>query len=222
VSYLVSFWAVWTVRTPLSPPARRGSRGPRGGLLAGPRWLWNHRPLRAAAPWLCCAGALFTPMGLLTLVLAAERGATPAEIGVLFTITGLGGLAGALATPWLLRRVSARSLLAGYGRTASAAAAALLGADSVWLLGVVGAVAFLPVPAVNALVYSRLAADVPDALHGSAVSAATQLTTLLHPVAPAVTGIALELAGSTARVLAGGALFVLLAAVAMVAVPSDR
>lgn len=213
LSYVVSFAAVCSLRTPLraDPPARRAFRAE---LVEGLRWLWGHRFLRDATLWLSAAGALFTSMGIVTLVLARGTGAAPAELGLMFTIAGLGGLAGALSTPWLLRRCPPGALLTGYGWVATAATFALLSAGSVWTLGIVGAVAFFPLPAVNALVLSRVAAEVPDALHGRVVSAVTQLTTLLHPVGSAAAGLAMQTAGPTGTVVGAGALFAVLAVVA--------
>jgi predicted MFS family arabinose efflux permease len=149
-----------------------------------------------------------------TIVLARELGASAAEIGVMFTISGAGGFAGALAAPWLLRHIGAGQVVVGYAWVATAATYALLAAQSVWLLGIVGAVAFFPVPTVNALVMAQVALNVPDALHGRVFSATTQLTTLLHPVGPAIAGLALQTMGSSTTVMLYGALFTLLALLA--------
>ncbi len=141
VSHLVSFCAVWTLRTPL-----RGTSGRGGGVWHGVRWLWRRPFLRTATLWLSCAGALFAAVGLITLVLAQERGATAAGTGLLFTVAGVGGLAGAFAAPWLVRRCPPRVLLAGYGWLATAATCLLLVDGPLWLFALAGAVAFFPVP----------------------------------------------------------------------------
>lgn len=205
LSYAVSFAAVATVRTPLTPADPRPMRRPlREELLQGLAWLWTQRFLRFVVVWLSGAGVLFTSLGLVTLVLARDLGATAAEIGLMFTVTGSGGLLGALAAPRLLRRISPTMVVLGYAWVASAATFLLLSAESVWALGLIGAIAFFPVPALNALVLSQVAARAPDALHGRAVSATVQLTTLLHPVGPTVAGIALELLGPSRTVFVYG------------------
>lgn len=207
-SYAVSFLTVRTVRSLPTPPRRR--RAFRAELTEGLRWLWGHRYLRGLTLWLSAAGVVFTSMGLVSLVLARDLGASPAQLGLVFTITGAGGLAGALAAPRLLR-LPPRAVVLGYAWLATAMTFALAAAGSVWMLGVLGAVAFFPVPAVNALLMSRVAADVPDALHGRVVTATVQLTTLLHPVGPLAAGIALETFGTTPTVLGYGVLFTVLA-----------
>jgi len=96
LSYAVSFAAVATVRTPLTPADPRPMRRPlREELLQGLAWLWTQRFLRFVVVWLSGAGVLFTSLGLVTLVLARDLGATAAEIGLMFTVTGSGGLLGA-------------------------------------------------------------------------------------------------------------------------------
>lgn len=215
LSYLVSFVAIATVRTPLSPDrAARPRQGLGRELLEGLRWLWEQQFLRAACLWLSAAGLLFPSLGLVTLVLATDLGAPPAQIGLAFTITGAGGLVGALLAPRLVARLSLSMLLAAYAWIAVAATFLLLLADSVWVLGVLGALAFLPVPAVNAAITARVMARAPDAIQGRAVSATTQLTTLLHPVGPAVVGVLLQAIGARPTVLLYGGAFVVLALLA--------
>ncbi len=178
------------------------------------RWLRAQPFLRAACLWLSAAGLLFTSLGLVTLVLATDLGAPPAQIGLAFTITGAGGLVGALLAPWLVARLSPSMLLAAYAWIAVAATFLLLLADSVWVLGLLGALAFLPVPAVNAAITARVMIGAPDAIQGRAVSATTQLTTLLHPVGPAVVGVLLQAIGARPTVLLYGGAFVVLALLA--------
>jgi predicted MFS family arabinose efflux permease len=214
LSYVISFLTVLTVRTNLRPDAPRDVPNFRAELMEGLHWLWTQRFLRNVTLWLSAAGVLFTSMGLVTIVLARDLGASAAEIGVMFTISGAGGFAGALAAPWLLRHIGAGQVVVGYAWVATAATYALLAAQSVWLLGIVGAVAFFPVPTVNALVMAQVALNVPDALHGRVFSATTQLTTLLHPVGPAIAGLALQTMGSSTTVMLYGALFTLLALLA--------
>lgn len=220
LSYLVSFLTVRTVR-PLPAEPRRSGRPLHTELTEGLRWLWHRRFLRAVALWLSAAGALFTSMGLVTVVLAQERGATPAEVGLMFTVVGLGGLAGAVTAPWLLRRHRPGVVLVGYAWVATVATYALLFTTSAVALGVAGAIAFYLVPAVNAIVMAEVVTRAPEALQGRAISATVQLTTLLHPVGPGLAGVALQLLGTTTTVTAYGTMFAILA-VLISALPAFR
>lgn len=218
VSYLASFAAVRSVRTPL--PAGRpgdGATAQRPDVLAGVRWLWRRPLLRAACLWLAVAGPVFASLGIVTVVLAAELGATPAQTGFAFTLSGAGGLLGAVVAPRVVERVRPRALLVAYAGLAATATAGLLAASSVWVVGLLGAVAFFPVPAVNAAVTGRVVAESPDALQGRTVAAATQLTTLVQPLGPVLVGLALDAAGTGPVVVTCAGVFVVLAVAALLA-----
>lgn len=215
VSYLVSFVAVLAVRTPLGDrPARAAFRRLGAELAEGLRWLWRQRFLRALCLWLAAAGVVFTSLGLVTVVLATDLGATPAQIGLAFTITGSGGLLGALLAPWVVRRVSTPVIVMVYAWVATAATFLLLQADSVWLVGLIGALAFVPVSAVNAALMSQVVTDAPDHIQGRAVSATIQLTALLQPAGPALAGLLIDLAGIRPSILVYGSATVVLAVTA--------
>ncbi len=211
-SYACSFVAVAAVRTRVP----QGSLPPSGSRLRqemgeGLRWLWRQPLLRYIVVWLSGAGMLFTSLGIVTLVIAVHLGATPAQIGLMFTISGAGGLAGALAAPALLRRISPAGVVIGYAWIVTAATFALLLVDSVWLLAVIGAAAFFPVPTINALVMSEVAHRAPGSILGRANSATIQLTTLFHPIAPVVAGGLLQAVGTSATLVVYGVGLALLA-----------
>lgn len=154
---------------------------------------------------------LFTSLGIVTLVIAHQLGATPAQIGLTFTVTGAGGLAGALAAPWLLRRTSPAVIVISYAWIATAATFTLLLVDSVWVLGLIGAAAFFPVPTLNVLVMAEVAQRAPEAILGRANSATVQLLTLFHPIAPVLAGLALETLGTFTTLVSYGVALALLA-----------
>ncbi len=192
VSYLVSLCCVLLVRTPLQdPPAERPARRPLAELLDGVRWIWGQPFLRALLLWFSGAGVVFSSLGLVTLVLARDRGASPAELGAMAAITASGAVAGALATPRLLRLVPPRRLVVGFSWLAVASTLLLLPARSPYLIGALGAAAFLLVPALNALAFTYVAEHAPDALQGRATSAGIQIASLAAPVGPLVAGLLL-------------------------------
>lgn len=65
----------------------------------------------------------------------------------------------------------------------------------------------------NAAIIAHVVAGAPDAISGQAVSATVQLTTLFHPLGPAVVGIFIDAAGTGAVITVYGAAFVALALV---------
>lgn len=211
-SYAISFFTVASIRTPLPPGKRPASRRRlRDELSEGLRWLWPEPFLRFVVVWFAAAGMLFSSLGIVTLVFAQHLGASPAQIGVMFTMTGVGGLSGALAAPALLRRLSPAAIVVGYAWIATAATLSLLLVGSVWALGVIGAAAFFPVPAINALIMSEVGQRAPAPMLGRASSATTQLATLFQPVGPTLVGIMLQALGIPSTIVIYGIGLALLA-----------
>lgn len=212
LSYAVSFLAVLTIRTPL-PAGRRShpEQRLRHELGEGLRWLWQQPYLRYVVVWLAGAGLLFSSLGIVTVVIAQQLDATPAQIGITFTIAGAGGLAGALAAPSLLRRAAPALIVTSFAWTSTAAVFSLLLVESVYLLGLVTAAANFLVPAVIALVMTEVAERAPEAILGRANSATVQILTLFNPAAPAVAGVALQTLGTNTTVVSYGLAFALLA-----------
>ncbi|MER7274957.1 MFS transporter [Dactylosporangium sp. NPDC000244] len=218
VSYLVSLLCVAGIRTPLRAP-RRPDPGPDRvsgtEMLAGVRWLWRHRFLRATLLWSAAVAVVYSSMGLLVVVLAHQRGAGPGGIGVMLGMGGVGGLLGAVAAPWLLRRLSARAVVLGFGWCGAASVGLLLVAGSPWTMGALAAVAYFPAPALVAGIQARIATEAPDALLGRVSSAASQLAAVATPAGPLLAGLLLGLAGAVATVWCYASVMVLLAVVAM-------
>jgi MFS family permease len=103
LTYLVSAACLGRIRGAReAPPAPRGE----GGLTDGLRWVAAHR-----TPALLLAGvATLSLCQTLTATLfvlygTTELGLSPATIGAVFTVFGLGGLAGAYAAPRAVRRI---------------------------------------------------------------------------------------------------------------------
>src|SRR4051794_34491212 len=208
LSYLCSLLAILTVRTPLREEAVERGRF-RAETIDGMRWLWRRPFMRSLLTWLALCTLAFGAIGLVILVLARDRGASSVQLGLMFAITSGGGVAGSLAAPWLLRRLSARALVLAFGWTCAATMLLLLPARSPYLIGALGAAAFFFGPAVTSIVFATIAAEAPDRLQGRAVSGAIQISSLTAPGAPILGGALLALlspdqAGAIYRGLLGG------------------
>ena len=123
ISYLLSAFAIWRVRDSevLADPAKRESL-PRE-IAAGLTFVFSHTLLRRIVGTTGAANFF----GVLTATLEAILilrilGFSPATLGIIFAIGAAGGLLGAIATPWITRRI-------GEG-TAVAVSAVLLGVST--------------------------------------------------------------------------------------------
>lgn len=147
-------------------------------------------------------------------MIARERGASPVEIGALFTISAVGGLAGALATPALVQRLHPVVLLRTAVVVDVVATLAVLGLTSPYAIGAVGAAAFLLVPSVNAVLLGEVARRCPDDVVGRAQATVGTALAVAAPVAPVLVGLVMEEAGPAAGIAGCAAAFFVLAVAA--------
>jgi predicted MFS family arabinose efflux permease len=214
ISYLVSLGCVLSVKSPLDDPRDETPRRLVAEVFDGIRWLWTQPFLRALLGWLALGGIPFAGLGLVILVLARDRGASPAALGVMWSMTAAGGVIGAFATPWLLRNVRPRLLVVTAAWVLAVAVGLLYVTHSPYLIGALGGSTLLLTPAINALLFSSIAVGAPDRLQGRATSAAIQLTSLTAPLGPLVAGLVLGAVGPPHAVLVYAAAIGVLAAVA--------
>ena len=164
----------------------------------------------------------FASVGLILVVLARDRGASPSEIGAMYTLSAGGGFAGAWAAPALHRRLSGPVILRTAAWLDAAAAAALLWPRSPYLIGIIGALAFFLVPATNTVIFGLLSQTCPDHLVGCAYAAATLLISAAAPVAPIVAGAVLDSYGPETSIVVCALLFAGLAVAAgLIPTPPD-
>ena len=213
VSYLVSLVCVASVRAPLGD-GRRSEAHPLADVFTGLRWIWAQRFLRTLLLWFVGVGVVFNSLGLVVLVLARDRGASAAQLGVAFALTAAGGVVGALATPYLLRRLRPVTLVVSSAWISTATAFLLLAADSPYAIGALGGVAFLLVPAVNAIAFAAIAEGAPDELQGRVTSAGIQLASLGAPVGPLLAGVLLGALGPSRAIVVYGCALIVLALIA--------
>lgn len=215
-SYLISALFVTLLR------AVGGLRAPRDAerdpllraAAAGWRWLRRQPFLLTATFWLSALNAVFGAVGLALIVFAQDRGASPAELGAMYTISAAGAFLGAILTPAVQRRLRPARILQLAALVDAAATFALLPVRSPYLIGLIGAAAFFLAPAATAALFGELSRRCPDELVGRAQSTMTFATGMFAPLAPAAVGAVIDQAGATTGVLGCALAFTLLAAAA--------
>lgn len=186
----------------LSVPAARGRPVSGMGTQGAWRWLVRERFLLSAASWMAALTATFGAVGLIVLVLAHERGATSPEIGLMYSISGAGGLIGALLTPAIQRRLIPTTVFRFAAFIDAMAVVALLPLRSPVLIGACGAAAFFTAPVVSASLFGELSRRVPDEMVGRVQASVGLLVALLAPIAPPVIGVIVDGAGPTVGAVA--------------------
>jgi predicted MFS family arabinose efflux permease len=216
VSYLASLVTLLFIRTPF-----QGERAPERErfhreIAEGLRWLWRQSFLRATALLVAGSNFVFQAMVLVVIVLAQDRGASSALIGLLLGMMGAGGLIGAAVAPWVNRHIPARTVVIG----ANWVWAGLLPLVAVvpWplALGVLaGAMAFVG-PAWNVVISSYSLRLTPDRLRGRVRGVQGLIAWGPIPLGSLIGGLLLQWLGGVTATLAFAAVMLLIAVAASV------
>ena len=115
LSYLASMAGLLLIRTRFQS---RADRYPREGqmisdIVTGLVWLWRQPVLRDTTVVVAGSNLLFQAVVLMVIVAARDLGASPAMVGLVLAGSGAGGVLGALAAPFVQRRLSMTRVVIG-------------------------------------------------------------------------------------------------------------
>ncbi len=213
LSYLAAALGSGLIRTPLGPD--RDDDTPhepmRRQLAEGWQFIRSNDYMRFITAWVPIVNALFMVLFLLVLALVRHRGGGPIAIGEANAIAAIGGLTGALCTPWLVRRVRGRTLviLASWVLATGAVTAAFV--PKPWQIGAVFGVALVMAAPLYSVLESRQVQMVPDDLIGRVSTLFTFLNVGLLWIAPIVAGLLADYFSPTTAEVVGGAVLAALA-----------
>lgn len=208
-TFVVAAGFVAAIRRPLTPPARDTS-APSGVLKEiqhGILFLWRDKRLRAMAVANLLNCLLLSPIVLLmTAVGRIQLNLDASVLGLIISGGALGGLAGALLTPYIRDRLSARATMICAGGAWIAASLVLAAWPSVWGIIASWALFSLFMPVYFSTLYAYRVLLVPDGLQGRVNSAYRLLAQGGTPLGALLGGISIERFGSqtTALVFAVG------------------
>jgi MFS family permease len=188
-------------------PARTDQRGHLGTDIAeGLSWVWGQRPIRVTALCAVALNLFFTAFYLVEIVRARVHGVPAGEIGVMAAMLGAGGLLGALAAPYLTRKLSPHAAIAGVFWVLTALMPVAIVISNGYLIGVLFLVMALLPPTANTTIISQQLLLTPDEKRGRMSSVIGLLTGVAGAVGPMLGGFVIELFTSRTAVLvcAGG------------------
>lgn len=218
VSYAVSIATLALIKTEFRSAPSPAERHLGREIADGLRWLWQ-RPLIRYMAFLTGGGNLaMAAVPLIVIVLAKQSGAGDAQIGVAFSIGGIGGIVGSLVGGQIQKRFSFGRVIGVYVWGEVLLLALLAVAPGYILIGVVFALMSMTAPIYNVVQFSYRLALIPDALQGRVNSTFRLLAFGLMPLGAALSGWVIERFG----VLDAVAAFTLWLAVLAVATTFNR
>ncbi|WP_460068178.1 MFS transporter [Streptomyces sp. YKOK-I1] len=198
----------------------QGERPDRPGDLRreigeGLTWVWRHRFMRAAVGLIAGSNILFQVLSLALVLIVKESGGSPATIGLIGVVSGLGGIAGAFTGAWWLKRLSPGTLVTG---TLAVWALLMLPVGLVTGVPVIGAL-FAGMSFAGALL--NVAAGVyqvqitPDAMQGRVTSVFALIGSGMNSAGALAGGLLLAAFGTTPTVLGVAAAMAVMAVTAV-------
>ncbi|MCC7371902.1 MAG: MFS transporter [Chloroflexi bacterium] len=136
-TFMVSVLALLGIRTPFQASRpRAGQAGIMQSIRDGLHYVWREYAIRMLMVLNTVHRFGFAPVMLTVVVLARQDlGFEPAQIGLLFSVAGSGGLSAAAITPWLRRRIPVGWHMIGIVGVHALALALVTVSSSVLLIG---------------------------------------------------------------------------------------
>ena len=214
VSYAVSMFFVWRLRTPLQPEQRPEARRLLPDLGRGWTELARNAFLRSKTVYSAVTNLAVSALVYTVIISHAEDSIV---LGVALSAAAGSGLLGALASPFLMRRLPLRTLLVGVALLRGAALAAATWTGEPLLFAATLTLVMFAGPVVNAALSTATVLYVDAEVLGRASSSSAFISSVLQPVAPLLAGVLLSV-WSPALVqwtLTGGFVFVALCALVL-------
>jgi len=201
ISYAVSVVTLTRIRTDLRPQPREGApTRPVQQVKEGYRFIWSRPFFRTLLVWSAMSNLLVNACFFIVTMRLIREHYAPAQIGLVSTFAGIGGILGALAAPYVIDRLRTGTLT-----VAVAWMCVLPLVPLVWWTTPAGACAavfllLLLNPAGNAGIGSYRASVTPDDLQGRVGSAMGFVSMGVMPFAPLLGGLMLGGLGGTGAV----------------------
>ena len=211
LTYCVSIASLLRVKAPFRVEAAPPKRDLRHEVAEGLRWLWANPLIRYMAFLTGGLNVINAAMPLLMIVLAKGVGASDAQVGVIFSFAGAGGILGSLLGGRAQRRFSFGQVIIGCMAVEALLFPLYAVMPSYVWLGVVAGTYYFVAPFYNVVQFSYRIALIPDRLQGRVNSTFRLLAFGFMPIGAALCGAALERLGSTATVALFSALLIGLA-----------
>ncbi len=181
----------------------------REGLL----WLWHQPLIRLMAVMICGYNIVLAGSGLFMIVLAQHLHASAFAIGLVFSATSVGGIAGSWLAAWVQKHLSFGLSLVSVSWLMVILVPLLFFAPTVLVMGIAGAAFLLVFPSYDLTQMTYRIRMIPDRLQGRVNSVFRLIAMGGNPFGLSLTGFLLQSVGLTIAGIVFVAGFVILAIV---------
>ena len=201
ISYCISCLALSRIRTDLRPhPREGGPTRPVEQVKEGYRFI-RHQPFfRTLMVWASLNNLVVNACFFVVMMRLVREGVQPAQIGLLSTAAGVGGILGAVAAPYVIDRLRTGTLTVLVGWMCVLPLVPLMWWSTTWAACASVFTILLLNPSGNAGIGAYRAAMTPDDLQGRVGSALSFVTRGAMPLAPVLGGLLLWSLGGRAAV----------------------
>ena len=202
VAHVVSLVAISFLRLPPRPVAPRAPIRHLGAeMVAGLRFMWQHRHIRVTALCAVVLNLFFSAFYIVVIVLARTRGLPSGEIGIMAAMLGIGGIVGALVAPYLTKIMSPyQSIISVFWTLTLLTPLAVFVHNGYVMGGLFAAMSVLP-PAANTAIITEQLLRTPDELRGRLSGVLGVLAGVAAAIGPPLGGALTQAVSGTAAVL---------------------
>jgi MFS family permease len=191
LSFLASVVGVLLIRRPLGPDRDedKARESIFASIGAGLKFIRGNAYMRFVAVWASLISACITGLLLLVILLVHSRDGSAALVGAVTSVGAVGGLAGALLSNWIVKRVPGRLLVIAVSWTTAAVAVGMGLVPGTWTVGAFLALMMFLNSPVNVLFATYEARLIPDELMGQVSSAMSVAATSIQWLGPISAGL---------------------------------
>ena len=212
ISYAISVVSLSFIKTKFQMEREATTnRNLRAEIMEGLRWLWGQPLIRYMAFLTGAFNMVGSATNLIIILLAKNMGAQDAQIGLIFSIAGLGGILGSLIGGQIQKRFSFGQVIITVTWIQTLLFPLYIFAPQFLWLGLITGLAYFTIPLYNVVQFSYRLALIPDELQGRVNSTFRLLAFGFNPLGAALSGILLERLGTTPTIIVFSICFLVMA-----------
>jgi predicted MFS family arabinose efflux permease len=201
VSYLASVFSLFFIRTRFQDERQVVQRNLLSEIGEGLRWLWQQPLIRYMAVLTGGLNLTGAATPLIIILLAKKLGALDAQIGLIFSIAGIGGIVGSVIGGQMQKRFTFGQVIITTTWISALLFPLYIFVPKFFLLGIIAALIYVTAPVYNIVQFSYRLSLIPDQLQGRVNSTFRLLAFGFQPLGSALSGLLLERVGSTPTIV---------------------